>query len=191
MLMTKVVSIMDVTTNALTVVLHEASKSSDGRWLQFLPLVISMLAVVVGPIVMLLIAKRQITASVVSANRQAWIKDLRDEIATLIAEYERSIHRLHVIKLEGHSPESVSRFLEFMHNANRCQLRIELLLNPTEHDHSRLTETISAFIASMSEFIDDPGSPRDPEKMKVAKKEILRLAQAIFKREWERVKAGG
>src|SRR6266566_8149872 len=43
----------------------------------------ALIAVVVAPISAYLIAKRQITATVVSTNRQAWINQLRDHLSQL------------------------------------------------------------------------------------------------------------
>jgi hypothetical protein len=44
---------------------------------------IALVAVIVGPLIQLRIAKRQIRSATVSANRQAWINTLRDNLATI------------------------------------------------------------------------------------------------------------
>lgn len=56
--------------------------------MSFEPAVVSaitaIVAVIVGPLVSIFVAKNQINASVVSTNRQTWINRLRDELATLV-----------------------------------------------------------------------------------------------------------
>lgn len=56
--------------------------------MSFEPAVVSaitaLVAVIVGPLASIFVAKNQINASVVSSNRQVWINRLRDELATLV-----------------------------------------------------------------------------------------------------------
>jgi hypothetical protein len=47
----------------------------------------ALAAVVFAPIVSIYVAKRQIRASVVSVNRQAWINRLRDELVFSFVKY--------------------------------------------------------------------------------------------------------
>jgi hypothetical protein len=49
----------------------------------------ALVASIVGPMVTLSVAKRQINASVLSANRQRWIESLRDLVAELISLMDR------------------------------------------------------------------------------------------------------
>ena len=64
------------------------------------------------------------------------------------------------------------------------QNRIRLLLNPNEDDHIKLYQTIDvAFKRVRDEGPSDKESEADVET-------IIRLSQAILKREWQRVKAG-
>ena len=45
----------------------------------------ALVASLVGPLVTLTVARRQISASVLSANRQKWIETLREMLAELIS----------------------------------------------------------------------------------------------------------
>jgi hypothetical protein len=57
------------------------------HWMsQHVVAVIALVAVFVGPFVSILVARRQIKASLVSANRQAWIKELRSTLADCIGK---------------------------------------------------------------------------------------------------------
>jgi ABC-type transport system involved in cytochrome bd biosynthesis fused ATPase/permease subunit len=51
---------------------------------QAISAITALVAVIVSPIISIYIAKRQVHASVVSANRQKWIDSLRDQLADLI-----------------------------------------------------------------------------------------------------------
>jgi hypothetical protein len=66
----------------------------------------------------------------------------------------------------------------------RVQWKIRLLINPTEPDHQELYRIIDmAFKRIQSEDSPDSETEGDIES-------ITRLAQAILKREWQRVKQG-
>ena len=65
-----------------------------------------------------------------------------------------------------------------------AQAKIQLLINPNEENHQRLTETIDAAIRRLrSEAALDSETEADLRT-------IVALAQAILKREWQRVKLG-
>ena len=65
-----------------------------------------------------------------------------------------------------------------------AQSKIQLLINPNEENHQRLTETIDAAIRRLrSEAALDSETEADLRT-------IVALAQVILKREWQRVKLG-
>ena len=72
--------------------------------MSFEPAVVSaitaLVAIIIGPLVSICIAKNQINASVISTNRQVWINRLRDELATLVG----MVHHLP----SAHANDSVS-----------------------------------------------------------------------------------
>ena len=159
------------------------------------PLVISVIsactalvASIAGPIVTLVVAKRNFNATVLSANRQKWIETLRDAIAELISLFVAAL----VVKAawkdnwdKGRSLIAADKaMLEKLARMVLLQWEIRLLLNPTEADHQQLHRTIeSALKRLQSEDISEAETDADVET-------ITRLAQSILKREWGRVKRG-
>jgi hypothetical protein len=145
-------------------------------------------ALIVGPASAIAVSRRQFKATVISANRQKWIETLRDMLAELIA----LIATASVVKSRwkdkwdgGRGPLLAEpALLEKFERIVLAQSKIRLLLNPTEADHQQLYETIEAAIERLrsEESLDDE-----------AQHDILTIttrAQAILKREWQRVKIG-
>jgi P pilus assembly chaperone PapD len=139
----------------------------------------ALVAVVVGPIVSIYVARRQIRASVVSNNRQQWIDNLRDTIADFLAKQlmVRSLSR------QAHADESsIPRIEDVLRLVNK----IELLVNPMEQDHAELVQLVCELGDAMNQEKEKNKSfDVDPHV-----KRIVALSQAILKREWERVKRG-
>jgi hypothetical protein len=149
----------------------------------------ALVASVVGPIVTLTVAKRQINANVLSANRQKWIDSLRDMLAELISLLvggwvitsrgtEKGDGPLGAIAADRALEEKLERIV-------LVQWKIRLLINPSEPDHQELHRTIDAAVARLSS--DEPGSS---DQLRADIEKITTLAQAILKREWQRVKRG-
>jgi hypothetical protein len=159
------------------------------------PLLISVIsagtalaACVAGPTVTLAVAKRQVNATVLSANRQKWIEVLRDTLAQLISLLVAGL----VIKSKwktkwesGRGPlDAEPALLEKLERIVLTRSKIRLLLNPAEPDHRRLSQAIdAAFKRLQSEESLDSETESDIET-------ITALAQSILKREWQRVKRG-
>lgn len=141
--------------------------------LPVLSLIVAVLAVFFGPLIQLFIAKAHIRASVLSANRQRWIDQLREQVAELITLACDLKARAEFPALDG--PTTLQKTFEM-------QLRrstIELLLNPKEKDHQQLAKLIGEATAGITK-------PPDEDKTNI--RAIVALSQAILKREWERVK---
>ena len=139
----------------------------------------ALLAVVVGPIVTVYVARRQIRASVVSNNRQQWINQLRDTIADLLAKQQMA----RTLNSNFHSDE---RSLPRIEDVTRLGYKIQLLINPNESDHATLADSIAKIINSMN-MQNEQHSAFDIAKHA---EQVLTLSQGILKREWERVKRG-
>ena len=148
----------------------------------------ALVASVVGPWVTLAVARRQFSANVLSANRQRWIETLRDLLAELISLLVAAL----VLKSNWRDKWDEGRGLiaadpEMLTKVERMvlvQWKIRLLINPTEPDHQELYRTIeSAFKRIRSEESLESETEADIET-------ITTLAQAILKREWQRVKQG-
>jgi hypothetical protein len=148
----------------------------------------ALVASIVGPVVTLVVAKRQFNATVLSANRQKWIETLRDMIAEFVsllvaALVVRSRWKDKWDKGRGALAQDAA-LLEKLQRMVLAQARIRLLLNPTEADHERLREAIAVAITRLqSDDSPDADTQADIEA-------ITAQAQAILKREWHRVKLG-
>lgn len=148
----------------------------------------ALVASVVGPLVALVVAKRQFNATVLSANRQKWIEMLRDLLAELIS----ALVAVFVVKSTWKGKwdkglGAIARDPALLPKLERLvlvQWKIRLLLNPTEADHQELARTIeTALIRVQSEEANEAETKADVEN-------LTRLGRAILKREWERVKRG-
>ena len=96
----------------------------------------ALVASVVGPFVTVRVAKRQITASVVSANRHKWISEVRDMVAEIIALMTAVV----VIRSRWKGPwnrglavlEENPGLIDKIERITLVQWKIRLLLNPVE-----------------------------------------------------------
>ena len=148
----------------------------------------ALVASIVAPFVTLAVAKRQFNATVLSANRQKWIEEVRDALAELIALLVAAV----VVRSEwkekwnkGRGPLTAdTAMLEKMQRLVFVQCKIRLLLNPIEEDHQRLYRAIETALKHL-QLQDTPDSDTEAEV-----ENITRLAQTILKREWQRVKRG-
>ncbi len=154
--------------------------------MSFEPAIVSaitaLVAVIIGPLVSIFVAKNQINASVVSSNRQAWINRLRDELATLVA----IVHHLP----SAHANQSVSTddaIAEYGRFVEQFQV-IKLLINPKETDHQELVRLIESAGNKIITSINDKKA-KDSE-FEAAGQRIVDQSQIVLKREWERVKNG-
>jgi len=138
---------------------------------EIIALLIAALAVFFGPLIQLSIAKRQIRASVLSVNRQRWIDELREQIASFITV---------IAELNTDARNDAAAKLQKMREMYLCQSRIKLMVNPKEEDHSKLLELINNARDGINKAFDEN---------KTDIPAIVALSQIILKREWERVKA--
>ena len=144
---------------------------------------VALVAVIVGPWVALRTSRHQAEAAqatanlqarvtVLSANRQAWINELRAEIAGFV-----SIAVL--IDVDWLKHQTKDEIATFTKQLSLHLAKITLLINPNEADHALLARHMTDFAASAL-------SKEHPTRVTLA--EIIELAQKILKREWERVK---
>jgi hypothetical protein len=151
----------------------------------FLSTVTALIAVTVGPIVTLCVAKKQIAASratadlqaranVLSKSRQEWINTLRNEIAGFMS---LSGHALPTIMA---NITSVGDTLTLTKEIRLHLAKVKLLINPKEDDHVALVKRMEATVASLSNL---------NFQIEAANVELAVIAQRVLKREWERVKA--
>lgn len=130
-----------------------------------LSLVIAVLAVIVGPFVSWRIAKRQIVAPM----RQAWINDLRKNLARLLG----SASFYSAAGVDGGDPAEYRQL-------SIVQQEIELTINPKESEHQLLVIQIAQMMKSVSQ--------NDNKQFIGLRRTVVETAQKIFKTEWNRVK---
>ncbi len=143
-----------------------------------LSLIVAALAVVVGPSVSFIIARRQVRASLEASNkqitapmRQAWINKLRE----LLAELTSSALHYCAAGFEERTDKEYQR-------VTLLEAHIGLMLNSSEDDHQRL----EALIRRMVNEIQYEKGKKDtfPD----VHTEVMALSRTILKREWDRVK---
>jgi hypothetical protein len=142
-----------------------------------LSLAIALLAVFVGPFVSWLITKRQLESAqrlankqIVAPMRQAWITTLRKFLAELCSS------ATHYFETGCRTDADCKRLAEL-------QQEIILMLNPKEGAHNQLLQAIRCMLEAL-----DRGKDHDRKSFVSASMDVTKLAQEIFKEEWNRVK---
>lgn len=125
------------------------------------------------------IAKEQIHAQVISSERMKLIGLLRDSIASYVGCIVDFIRYEEFTKAGDVSVEE--RWHTTMAKAPAFQVTIELLLNPKEADHVRLSKLLMQALYTVK---------HDTQHRDQTITDIQTTAQAILKREWEVVKKG-
>ena len=148
----------------------------------------ALVASIVGPLVTLNVARRQFSATAISGNRHKWIETLRDALAELISLLAMAL----VVKSkwrdkweEGRGPVgSDPAMLEKFEHIVLAQAKVQLLINPHDEDHERLTQAIDLATRHLRSG-DSPDAETEADI-----RTIVELAQAILRTEWLRVKLG-
>jgi hypothetical protein len=187
----------------------EVHKDGATTAILLLSATIALIAMVVGPAISLLIAKKQITsgfetqrqqtdtairvarlnfnAMVVSTNRQRWIDNLRDTLAEFLAFARSVASHLRARRFGTGLPDQVRRMLEL-------STKVELFLNPIEPDHvefvNRLHELQSAAMSRDAASLPTEVLDADAERLDSLVSELTTRAKLILKAEWNRVKDG-
>jgi hypothetical protein len=143
----------------------------------------ALAAVIISPIVTYLTSHKQIRANLISANRQAWIDKLRDELSELfeLLTWQYFQRPGTLSGEEGYKYEAEKR--------SRIRLlknKIRLRLNPLEADSQALLDLITRLEISASK-----GSQRDEiPSFEQLMDDAVKAGQTILKAEWMRVKKG-
>jgi hypothetical protein len=148
----------------------------------------ALVASIAGPFVSLTIARRQINANVLSANRQRWIESLREALAQFVAVFVGVL----AIKSgwkgawgSGLAPTAEDpKLVKKLERLVLLEWRIRLLLSPHDAAHRELWSTIEQVVLRIQEpGVDEPAT-RD------AVERVTDLGHAILRHEWQRVKQG-
>lgn len=143
---------------------------------------IALVSAVAGPLVSLITSKRHITATVVSANRQEWINDLRVEVSELVS----LLGLIGSQKEDGYSGVDRDAGKEYAREVLRRKAKVELFLNPQETRHNELVSNLENAI---THALTDSGD-RSAAPAREFQDQILATTKTILKEEWNRVKCG-
>jgi hypothetical protein len=158
----------------------------DQLTITFLTATSALVSGVVGPIVSISVARRQIKATVISNNRERWIEALRDAIA----EYIALVASVALIEhcTSGDMGEMVRADEESRRTAERMMLaksRILLMTDPNHGCHGELCRNIEkVHVALLS------NEPLTVEDWRSQLETITSAGRAVLKAEWARVKRG-
>jgi hypothetical protein len=135
----------------------------------------ALAAVIITPILSYLNARKQIRANLVSANRQAWINALRDELSEL---FELLTWRFH-LRPGTYSGEEGFRYeAEKRSRIRLLTNKVRLRLNPNESD----AQVLLGHLATLQ-------SSEESDFNELMEKAVSK-SQDILKAEWKRVKKG-
>lgn len=128
----------------------------------------------------------------ISEFRQAWINDLRKDIADYIGVSERWIRKWEELNSLDSSDERGTRIqsesLPIANEARVILYRIQLRINPRENKYKADDD---AFLSSLLDLLDPQKlSPDQPESSwhDLARKSV-NMGRMLLKREWEATKA--
>ena len=139
----------------------------------------ALAAVIVAPTLGLMATNRQVRANVRSTNRQAWINELRNEIAQALSLLtEAMAMKKSSLSYEERIKTVVRYDLHFS--------KIQLLINPKEQDHRYLCTNLAQAMLALNKYL--VAEQDDRSELENISKAILQISQPILKREWERVK---
>lgn len=148
---------------------------------------ITAIGVMLGVGITLYTAFRQIVAKVRSENRQKWINEVRAAIATVTGFITANM---------------VTKDEEDLIVYEQSMMKLELLLNPLEKDHRALgyilRKVYGCPIYDVDKFISERAEldflremdARNIDDLNKMVGYVIKLSNAILKREWERVKQG-
>jgi hypothetical protein len=142
----------------------------------------ALAAVIVSPFVAFLTTRKQIRANLVSANRQAWIDKLRDELAELFELLTWQFLQ----RLGTYSGEEGYRYEAEKRSRIRLLMnKVRLRLNPLETDSQALRELLNKLWDAAVR-----GSRGEDSNFDDLMEKAVAKAQTILKKEWTRVKKG-
>ena len=143
---------------------------------------VALVSAIIGPLISLKIAKKQINASILSGNRQEWINTLRTEVSGFVSV----VSLLGALRAGGYKGVTSGEANQFGREAMERKSKIELLLNPSESLHNEL---ITAIESALSIAIHTELEPDAVEQRRCID-QILNKSKTILKQEWVRVKKG-
>lgn len=148
----------------------------------------ALTASVTGPLVTLYVARAQIRASVRSANRQKWIEEFRDTVATFCGQIAATTQVREKVFKDGRV--SISEQSELLHTFERLiatATKIRLMVNPLDDKHCDLITQVDDLLML---FRKAQGSDDLQEGARTKALRIVDASLAIIRHEWLRVQQG-
>ena len=147
----------------------------------------ALVATIVGPVVALLVAKRQFNASVVSANRQKWIESFRDHLSDLLAMMMTAT----VLKESWPGGTAWQEVLardaslrSLVERISVASMQVALIVKDDEPLHNEFTRALQR--------ANDLMMDQAPHHAQMHREvdAVMALGRRIISREWGRVKRG-
>ncbi len=157
----------------------------DALTIAFVTACSALVSAAVGPVVSIVVASKQIRASLVSGNRERWIEALRDSVAeyvaiALSAAMLREALRKDAFQAIRDDPQ-LARLAERLALARN---RIQLMLNPAKAAHYEL----SAAVEDAGRLLLDTEPTLEQMNERVGA--VTRTGRIVLQVEWARVKRG-
>ncbi len=140
-------------------------------------LIVTLISVIIGPLIAMRIAKKQIHASVVSSTRQLWISSLRDVLAEFLtlANHISAVNSIGQLQNGNDHVEKLQKIVLLQH-------KIRLFLDPALKPHQDLISTAEKI--RKAAFHSKPDTAvEDATKIGVLVGEFMILSQVILKHE--------
>ena len=148
----------------------------------------ALVASVTGPLVTLYVSRTQIKAAVRSANRQKWIDEFRELIASFCAQVATSTQvREQVFKDGRVSISAGSTLLDHFERLIFTATKIRLMVNPLDAEHRKLIEVVEALLIR---FRTAAASEDLQEEAQARARQVITMSLAIIRHEWLRVQKG-
>ena len=148
--------------------------------------IVALTATILTPFVSFWITRQQIRATLVSANRQAWINALRDDLSELFEDLEWLFGLSYDLRRGSTVGERSYKYLEERRSRIRLLInRIRLRINQGEESSATLLSLIWKLHSLALQPRDDEG-----EEFNDTMESAISKSQEILKAEWKRVKKG-
>jgi hypothetical protein len=148
----------------------------------------ALVAVIVGPSISYLIAKKQIIGNVIASNRIKWIEDLRVDIAEFVALFSEHIYEIgnyHLLKDGDSRKTKLESLAEIVRKVSTKRFLIRIKLNPDEQDHVELLNMLDESRQTSIAYLDDKAKPVDIPEFS---SRVAKIARSITKAEWKKAK---
>jgi hypothetical protein len=148
--------------------------------------VTALVASIFGPFVTLYIARTQIRATVIAANRQKWIDAFRETIATFCSQVAAIVQVREKI-IEGEKIR-LSADLDVLHKFEALiytLTKIRLMTDPLDEQHLRLLGIMEGLLSAMRTA---PVAANIQPEIEATARQVTDLSLVILRREWVRVK---